>query len=262
MLNICLFTQAFSCFIGHLPYFCIMSKSIYNPVIAVIIPAFNEEQAIGKVVEAISRDIAKYVIVVNNNSTDRTKEVVQEIGNRIPGTFVLDETRKGYGWACIKGIDFAISELKTDVIVFMDGDFSDYPEEISIVLSPILNDDMDIVIGSRVLGKREKGSLTPQQVFGNWLATKLIRLFYGAKFTDLGPFRAITSEALKKLKMSDKTYGWTIEMQIKSAKKKLRFCEVPVNYKKRIGISKVSGTIKGTILAGIKIIFAVFKYRF
>ena len=144
----------------------------------------------------------------------------------------------------------------------MDGDYSDYPEEIVKVIAPILEDNHDMVIGSRVLGKREKGSLTPQQVFGNWLATKLIRFFYGARFTDLGPFRAIKSDALEQLKMADKTYGWTIEMQIKASKEKMKFCEVPVNYRKRIGISKVSGTIKGTVLAGIKIIFAIFKYRF
>ncbi|MFT6981730.1 MAG: hypothetical protein ACJAUD_000494, partial [Crocinitomicaceae bacterium] len=143
-----------------------------------------------------------------------------------------------------------------------DGDYSDFPEEITNVIAPIMETDHDMVIGSRVLGKREKGSLTPQQVFGNWLATKLIRLFYGAKFTDLGPFRAIKSDALEQLRMADKTYGWTIEMQIKASKEKMKFCEVPVNYRKRIGVSKVSGTIKGTVLAGIKIIFAVFKYRF
>jgi hypothetical protein len=143
----------------------------------------------------------------------------------------------------------------------MDGDYSDYPEEITKVLAPILEKDFDMVIGSRVLGKREKGALTPQQVFGNWLATRLIKLVYKAKFTDLGPFRAIKSDALEALNMTDKTYGWTIEMQIKAVKKKMLFCEVPVNYRKRIGVSKVSGTIKGTLLAGIKIIFAIWKYR-
>lgn len=227
-----------------------------QPVITVIIPAFNEEQSIGKVVQDIPRSVVQNVIVVNNNSTDNTVNVASEAG-----AIVLDEPRKGYGWACLKGIEHSKS-LKTDLIVFLDGDYSDYPEEIPEVIRPILEQKMDMVIGSRVLGKREKGSLTPQQVFGNWLATKLIRLFYGAKFTDLGPFRAIKSEALEKLEMADKTYGWTIEMQIKAAKHKMNFCEVPVNYKKRIGVSKVSGTVKGTVLAGIKIIFAVFKYRF
>ncbi|MFT6924061.1 MAG: glycosyltransferase involved in cell wall biosynthesis [Crocinitomicaceae bacterium] len=227
-----------------------------TPIITVIIPAFNEEKSIGKVVSDIPRDLVKHVIVVNNNSNDNTVEVAKSAG-----AIVLDEPRRGYGWACLKGIEKS-RELKTEIVVFMDGDYSDFPEEITNVIAPIIETDHDMVIGSRVLGKREKGSLTPQQVFGNWLATKLIRLFYGAKFTDLGPFRAIKSDALEQLKMADKTYGWTIEMQIKASKEKMKFCEVPVNYRKRIGVSKVSGTIKGTVLAGIKIIFAVFKYRF
>jgi glycosyltransferase involved in cell wall biosynthesis len=227
-----------------------------TPIITVIIPAFNEEKSIGKVVSDIPRDLIEHVIVVNNNSNDNTVEVAKSAG-----AIVLDEPRRGYGWACLKGIEKS-RELKTDIVVFMDGDYSDYPEEIVKVIAPILEDNHDMVIGSRVLGKREKGSLTPQQVFGNWLATKLIRFFYGARFTDLGPFRAIKSDALEQLKMADKTYGWTIEMQIKASKEKMKFCEVPVNYRKRIGISKVSGTIKGTVLAGIKIIFAIFKYRF
>lgn len=224
--------------------------------ISVVIPAFNEEKSIGKVVSDIPRDLVQHVIVVNNNSTDATSEVA-----RTAGAIVLDQPKKGYGWACLMGIDKA-HELNSDIIVFLDGDYSDYPEEIKDVVAPIFEQNMDLVIGSRVLGKREKGSLTPQQVFGNWLATKLIRLFYRARFTDLGPFRAIKADALKQLKMADKTYGWTIEMQIKAAKHKMNFCEVPVNYRKRIGVSKVSGTVKGTVLAGIKIIFAVFKYRF
>jgi glycosyltransferase involved in cell wall biosynthesis len=227
-----------------------------TPIITVIIPAFNEEKSIGKVVSDIPRDLIEHVIVVNNNSNDNTVEVAKSAG-----AIVLDEPRRGYGWACLKGIEKS-RELKTDIVVSMDGDYSDYPEEIVKVIAPILEDNHDMVIGSRVLGKREKGSLTPQQVFGNWLATKLIRFFYGARFTDLGPFRAIKSDALEQLKMADKTYGWTIEMQIKASKEKMKFCEVPVNYRKRIGVSKVSGTIKGTVLAGIKIIFAIFKYRF
>jgi glycosyltransferase involved in cell wall biosynthesis len=227
-----------------------------KPIVTVIIPAYNEEQSIGKVINDISREIVSHVIVVNNNSNDSTVQVASDCG-----AIVLDEPRRGYGWACLKGIEHS-KTLGTEIVVFLDGDYSDYPQEIPDVLAPILTKDMDMVIGSRVLGKREKGSLTPQQVFGNWLATKLIRLFYRAKFTDLGPFRAIKADKLELLKMSDKTYGWTIEMQIKAAKQKMKFCEVPVNYKKRIGVSKVSGTIKGTVLAGIKIIFAVFKYRF
>ena len=227
-----------------------------KPIISVVIPAFNEEKSIAKVVNDISKEVVDFVVVVNNNSTDNT---VLEARNA--GAIVLDEPRKGYGWACLKGID-KCKELNTEIIVFLDGDYSDYPEEIPIVIDPILRDGKDMVIGSRVLGKREKGSLTPQQVFGNWLATRLIRLFYGAQFSDLGPFRAMKFQKLLQLGMTDKTYGWTIEMQIKSVKNNLSFCEVPVNYKKRIGVSKVSGTVKGTVLAGIKIIFAVFKYRF
>ena len=224
--------------------------------IAVIIPAFNEEKSIGKVVNAIPKDLVQTIIVVNNNSTDETVNVANSAG-----AIVLTENRKGYGWACLKGMDY-LKNQSPDIVVFLDGDFSDYPEEIIHLIEPIINQNMDMVIGSRVLGKREKGSLLPQQRFGNWLATKLIRLFYGAKFTDLGPFRAIRYDKLIALNMADKTYGWTIEMQIKAAKKKYHFCEVPVRYRKRIGVSKVSGTIKGTLLAGIKIIFAVFKYRF
>ena len=227
-----------------------------KPIVTVIIPAFNEEQSIGKVVDDIPRDIVKNVIVVNNASTDSTVEVAKNAG-----ALVFTENRKGYGWACLKGIEES-QKLNTEIVVFLDGDYSDYPSEIPDVIAPILEDDMDMVIGSRVLGKREKGSLTPQQVFGNWLATRLIRIFYRARFSDLGPFRSIKSSSLKKLEMADKTYGWTIEMQIKAAKHKMKFCEVPVNYKKRIGVSKVSGTVKGTVLAGIKIIFAVFKYLF
>ncbi len=229
---------------------------IKEKIISVIIPAFNEEQSIGKVIKDIDRNIVNHVIVVNNNSSDNTSLVAKQAG-----AIVLDEKRKGYGWACLKGIEKCY-ELNTDIIVFLDGDYSDYPQEIEKVIQPILKEEVEFVVGSRVLGKREKGSLTPQQVFGNWLATKLIRLFYGAKFTDLGPFRAITSMALKTLKMSDKTYGWTIEMQIKAVKRKIAFVEVPVNYKRRIGVSKVSGTVKGAVFAGIKIIFAVFKYKF
>ena len=202
----------------------------------------------------IPRDIIDHVIVVSNGSTDAT---IQNARNA--GAIVFEENRKGYGWACLLGIDEA-KKLNSEVIVFMDGDYSDYPEEIINILAPILDQNIDMVIGSRALGKKEKGSLTPQQIFGNWLATRMIKLFYKANFTDLGPFRAIKTAELNKLGMADKTYGWTIEMQIKAVKNKLSFVEVPVNYRRRIGVSKVSGTVKGTILAGIKIISAVFKY--
>lgn len=224
--------------------------------VIVVIPAFNEEKSITKVIEAIPKNVVSDVIVTNNNSTDNTSNVAREAG-----AIVLDEKRKGYGWACLKGIAKA-KALGATIIVFLDGDYSDYPEQLPEVIAPILEDKADLVIGSRALGKKEKGSLTPQQVFGNWLATRLMRVFYGVKYTDLGPFRAITVAGLDKLNMQDKTYGWTIEMQIRAAQHKLRSAEVPVDYRKRIGISKVSGTVKGTIMAGYKIIFAILKYKF
>lgn len=227
-----------------------------TPKINVVIPAFNEEKSIAKVIGDIDRNLVKDVIVVNNNSTDNTVEVAQNAG-----ATVLTEIRKGYGYACLLGIERTL-ENKADIVVFLDGDYSDYPQQIKEVVAPILEQNMDMVIGSRALGNREKGSMTPQQVFGNWLATRLMKVFYGAHFTDLGPFRAIKSSSLAQLKMADKTYGWTIEMQIKAAKHKMKFCEVPVKYRKRIGVSKVSGTVKGTVMAGIKIIGAVFKYKF
>lgn len=226
------------------------------PKVVVIIPAVNEEESIGKVVEAIPRPLVDTIIVGNNGSKDNTAEVAKKAG-----AVVVDESRPGYGWACLKGMEYASQmDEKPDIIVFIDGDFSDYPEEMPNVVAPIIENDIDLVIGSRDLGAKEKGSMTFPQRFGNWLATRLMRLFYRVRYTDLGPFRAIKYDALMNLGMSDKTYGWTIEMQLRAAKHKLTYTEVPVNYKRRIGKSKVSGTIKGTILAGYKIIFAIFKY--
>lgn len=225
------------------------------PHIVVIIPAMNEEQSIAKVIADIPKDIVNEVIVCNNNSTDRTEEEAKRAG-----ATVLNEPRPGYGWACLKGMDYAAQLDETpDIVVFIDGDYSDYPTEMPEVVRPIVEQGMDMVIGSRALGDRAKGSMTFPQRFGNWLATRLMRLFYHTHFTDLGPFRAIKYHELMGLEMQDKTYGWTVEMQIKAAKKKLKTCEVPVNYKKRIGQSKVSGTVKGTVLAGYKILALIFK---
>ncbi len=225
-------------------------------IIDVIIPAFNEEKSIGIVVDHIPKNVVRNIVVCNNLSTDRTKEVAET-----KGAIVIDSTRQGYGTACLSGMDY-ISTLDTppDIIVFMDGDYSDHPEEMIDLVKPIIEEDYDLVIGSRTLGKAEKGSLTPQQVFGNWLATNLISTMYGIRYTDLGPFRAIKWQKLLDLDMQDKDYGWTVEMQIKAARKNYKITEVPVNYKKRIGVSKVSGTVKGTILAGNKIIWTIFKY--
>ena len=224
--------------------------------IKVVIPANNEEASIGLVVRDIPKDLVSEIIVVNNASTDGTAAVAREAG-----ATVLDEPTPGYGNACLKGIGYvAAQEQKTDILVFLDGDYSDYPEELPGVVAPILEGDMDMVIGSRALGSRESGSMTFPQVFGNWLATTLIRLFYGVRFTDLGPFRAIRFDKLLEINMVDRTYGWTVEMQVKAARHKLKTTEVSVNYKKRIGVSKVSGTIKGTVMAGYKIIWTIFKY--
>lgn len=225
------------------------------PDIKVIIPAYNEGDSIGSVVSEIPKSVSE-IIVVNNNSTDDTVANAEKAG-----ATVLTETRKGYGYACLKGLDYVAKLPKQpDIIVFIDGDYSDYPEELDKIVAPILNDNIDLVIGARKKELREAGSMTFPQIFGNELATFLMKLFFGAKFTDLGPFRAIKYDKLKELQMQDKTYGWTVEMQLKALKKKLAYTEVPVCYKKRIGISKVSGTVKGAIFAGIKILGWIFKY--
>jgi len=226
-------------------------------IIKVIIPAYNEADSIARVIGDIP-NIVNETIVVNNNSTDDT-----EINAINAGATVLNESQKGYGHACLKGMEYlSKSELKPDIVVFLDGDYSDYPEELSKLVAPIIEDDIDFVVGARVKSLREANAMTPQQIFGNWLATTLMKLMYGAKFTDLGPFRAIKYPKLLELAMVDKTYGWTVEMQLKSIKQKLTYIEVPVRYKKRIGVSKVSGTIKGTIFAGFKILSWIFKYSF
>ncbi len=220
-----------------------------------VIPAYNEVASIARVVEAIPQGMVRDVVVVDNGSTDGTAEVARQAG-----ATVLSAPRKGYGHACLTGIDYLKNKpTPPDILVFLDGDFSDYPEELPEVVAPIQEQDIDLVIGSRVLGERERGSLTPQQVFGNWLATRLIRMIYGVRFTDLGPFRAIRFPRLIELNMQDQTYGWTVEMQVKAAKQRLTTTEVAVNYRKRIGVSKVSGTLKGTLLAGYKILWTIFK---
>ncbi len=224
--------------------------------VRVIIPAFNEQDALGKVLDEIPVDLVREIIVVDNASTDNTAQIAINLG-----VTLLKESRKGYGNACLKAIDYIASlDEPTDIVVFLDADYSDYPREMNQLLKPIVKDNYDLVIGSRALGDKERGSMTIYQVFGNWLATKLIGIFYHIKFTDLGPFRAIKFDKLILLSMQDKNYGWTVEMQIKAAKHKLRCVEVPADYRKRIGFSKVSGTLKGTILAGYKIIWTIFKY--
>jgi len=229
------------------------------PIIKVIIPAYNEEASIPFVIKDIPT-IVDEIIVVSNNSTDNT-----EANAKQAGATVLIEKQKGYGYACLKGMEYIAGfkkELQPDIIVFLDGDYSDYPEELTKIVQPILEDDVDFVVGARVKEFREDGSMTGPQIFGNWLATKLMLLFFRSTFTDLGPFRAIKYQKLLDLKMEDKTYGWTVEMQLKALKQKLSYREIPVKYKNRIGVSKVSGTIKGAIFAGVKILGWIFKYSF
>lgn len=224
--------------------------------VKVIIPAFNEQDSIGHVIADIPKDLVQEIIVVNNSSTDNTEGAAKEMG-----VTVLFEENRGYGYACLKGMEHVASqESKPDIIVFMDADYSDFPDQLPEVIAPILEDDMDLVIGTRVKKWRESGSMTFPQIFGNWLASFLMKLLYRAKFSDLGPFRAIKYEKLMELCMEDKTYGWTVEMQIKALKKKYKYTEVPVRYRNRIGVSKISGTVKGSIMAGYKILSLIFKY--
>lgn len=231
------------------------SSSKIKPVVYVIIPAYNEEESIGMVLADIPKSLVQEVVVCNNNSNDKTKENALK-----EGATVVDQVKPGYGNACLKGLEYVANAMpRPDIIVFLDGDYSDHPQEMNLLIEPIINDNVDMVIGSRSLGSLEEGSMMPQQVFGNWLATFLIRWIYKYRFTDLGPFRAIKYNVLTSLEMEDKNYGWTVEMQVKAAKAGLKCIEVPVSYRKRIGVSKVSGTIKGTILAGHKILWTIFK---
>lgn len=231
--------------------------------IFVIIPAVNEEHSIAKVISDIPKNNVSEIVVVDNGSSDNTINAAMTAG-----ATVLIENNKGYGNACLKGIDhvFKKNPADDDILVFLDGDYSDFPEEMNIVVKPIAEEDQEMVIGSRILGMQkgmtEEGSLLPQALFGNWLSTKLIKLIWNYSFTDLGPFRAIKISSLKKMKMSDKNYGWTVEMQIKAAKSKMKCKEVPVSYRKRIGESKVTGTVSGSVKAGVKILWVIFRSSF
>lgn len=226
-----------------------------------LIPAWNEEKSLPLVINGLPANWIKKVVVCDNGSTDQTAEVAKEAG-----AVVIHQPERGYGNACLAGMRYLNqlpSSEQPEIVVFIDGDYSDYPEELPKVVAPILKDKMDMVIGSRMLGGMDADAMTIPQRFGNWLAPALIRLIYGYRFSDLGPFRAIRWEALKALQMADRNYGWTVEMQVKAAKMRLSCTEVPVQYRKRAaGQSKVSGTIKGTVLAGWKIITTILKLVF
>ena len=225
-----------------------------NHHITVIIPAYNEEDSIGLVVDGLPKDVVSRVIVVDNASTDRTKETALR-----HGALAVTEPEPGYGSACLKGIS---TVDKTDIVVFIDGDYSDYPEGIVELVDPIIEKGYDFVISSRQSKKVEKGSMTLPQRWGTLLAVRLVEMLYDYRYSDMGPFRAIRHDKLLELGMTDRTYGWTIEMQIKALQHGLKIKEVPLPYRKRIGTSKISGTIKGVINAGCKIIWTIFKMRF
>ena len=221
----------------------------------VVIPAFNEEASLPLVLAAIPSPPVGRVVVADNASKDATA-VVAEAG----GAVVVHEPRPGYGSACLRALSYIRRHDPAEVVVFLDADFSDHPEELPSLVAPILEGRADLVIGSRVLGTREPGALLPQARFGNFVACTLIRLLYGHGYSDLGPFRAARWEALERLEMSDPDFGWTAEMQVKALRYGLRVIEIPVSYRKRVGVSKITGTVKGTILAGYKILYTVLRY--
>jgi len=225
------------------------------PAIDVVIPAQNEEAALPHVIRDIDRGPLRRIVVVDNGSTDRTAQTASDLGCEVVACPV-----PGYGRACLAGLAH-LAQNPPDIVVFLDGDRSDHPCFMPKLVQPIIAGQADFVIGSRVKGKAEKGSLNATQRFGNALATSLMRLFWGVRYSDLGPFRAISWDALTKLDMRDQNFGWTIEMQIKAALLELRTTEIPVDYRKRIGVSKISGTISGCVKAGGKILYTIFKYR-
>lgn len=223
----------------------------------VIIPAYNEQDAIALVIAEIPKNRIRTIYVADNNSTDLTAEMAEKAG-----AIVLPAKEQGYGSACLTGLAKIHSlEIKPDVVVFLDADYSDFPEEMNILLDTLETKNADLVIGNRIKEKREKGAMTPQQIAGNKIASVLIKWLYGFRYYDLGPFRAVRYDSLVKMQMKDKTYGWTVEMQVKALNHKMKIEQVTVSYRRRKGFSKISGTIKGTVLAGIKIINTIIKYR-
>jgi len=222
--------------------------------VSVIIPVLNEERGLARVLDDLPREGIGEVLVVDNGSTDRTAEIARE-----RGAIVVNEPRRGYGRACLSGIERA-RERPPDIVVFLDGDYSDHPEELPALVEPIARAEADLVIGSRVRGERAAGALLPQALVGNWIATRLIRLLYGFRFTDLGPFRAISWRALEALGMKDEDFGWTAEMQVKALRRGFRVVEVPVRYRPRVGTSKITGTIAGSVRAGWKILWTIARY--
>lgn len=220
-----------------------------------MIPALDEERSLPGVLAGLPRPPVRRIVVADNGSTDGTARVARE-----GGAEVVEAPRRGYGSACLAGLDHLRRTGPPEVVVFVDADWSDHPEELPSLIAPILAGEADLVIGSRILGRREPGALLPQARAGNLVACAMIRLLYGHRFTDLGPFRAIRWEALERLKMSDPDFGWTAEMQVKALRHGLRCAEVPVSYRRRVGVSKITGTVSGTLRAGYKILWTVLRY--
>ena len=231
-----------------------LSKEPPRVRILVIIPAFNEARAIARVIGDIPEGLADEVVVVNNASTDETAKNAAR-----SGATVLGEDRRGYGFACLRGIAYAQTRTP-DIVVFLDGDYSDHANEMTALVAPIREGEADFVIGSRMTGAREEGAMLPQAILGNRLACFLMHLFWGVRYTDLGPFRAIRFADLLRLGMEDKTFGWTIEMQIKARLAGLRITEIPVSYRRRVGVSKITGTVAGTVKASAKILWTLFRF--
>ena len=229
--------------------------SLEPPRIDVVIPAFNEEASLPLVLRSIPKPPVERVVVVDNNSKDATAGLAEQ-----GGAIVVPELRPGYGSACLAGLTYLRDHNPPDIVVFLDADFSDHPEELPDLVSPIVEEGVDLVIGSRVLGDRQPGALLPQARVGNLIACSLIRILYSHRYTDLGPFRAIRWNALESLEMSDPDFGWTAEMQVKAVRARLEIAEVPVRYRKRVGVSKITGTVRGTLMAGYKILWTVLRY--
>jgi glycosyltransferase involved in cell wall biosynthesis len=217
--------------------------------VKVVIPALDEEAALPRVIAALPPGCCDEVIVVDNGSRDATAAVAAQAGAR-----VVQESERGYGAACLRGIAAAGD---CDAIAFLDADFSDYPEELPLLLAPLERGDADLVIGSRMILPQSRAALLPQARFGNWLAAALLRAIYGVRVTDLGPFRVVTTRALAQLSMADRDYGWTVEMQARAFARGLRVVEVPVRYRPRVGVSKIAGTVSGTLKAGVKILYTI-----